>query len=89
MKLISKNKNAMIVVLHVSNRNVYHVTLLNRITGFIAFKENNIDKISPNFSINLLLKFMYLMSVFYYVFKDLKRFSELITDRIQIKSYNK
>ena len=79
----------MIVVLHVSNRNVYHVTLLNRITGFIAFKENNIDKISPNFSINLLLKFMYLMSVFYYVFKDLKRFSELITDRIQIKSYNK
>ena len=73
----------MIVVLHVSNRNVYHVTLLNRITGFIAFKENNINKISPNFSINLLLKFMYLMSV------DLKRISELITDRIQIKSYNK
>ena len=83
MKLISKNKNAMIVVLHVSNRNVYHVTLLNRITGFIAFKENNIDKISPNFSINLLLKFMYLMSV------DLRRILELITDRIQIKSYNK
>ena len=80
----------MIVVLHVSNRNVYHVTLLNRITGFIAFKENNIDKISTNFSINLLLKFMYLMSVcFYYVYKDLKRISELITDRIQIKSYNK
>ena len=79
----------MIVVLHVSNRNVYHVTLLNRITGFIAFKENNIDKISPNFSINLLLKFMYLMSVtntivvcFYYIYKDLKRISELITDRI-------
>ena len=73
----------MIVVLHVSNWNVYHVTLLNRITGFIAFKENNIDKISPNFSINLLLKFMYLMSV------NSKRISELITDRIQIKSYNK
>ena len=35
----------MIVVLHASNWNVYHVTLLNRITGFIAFKENNLNRI--------------------------------------------
>ena len=47
----------MIVVLHVSKWNVYHVTLLNRITGFIAVKENNIDKINLDISIILLLKF--------------------------------
>ena len=47
----------MIVVLHVSNRNVYHVTLLNRITGFIAFKENDIDKINLDISVILLLRF--------------------------------
>ena len=49
----------MIVVLHVSKWNVYHVTLLNRITGFIAVKENNIDKINLDISIILLLKLAY------------------------------
>ena len=75
----------MVVVLHASNWNVYHVTLLNRITGFIAFKENNIDKINLDISIILLLRF-YVSKADTYYSTDLMRISELIIDLIHIKS---
>ena len=47
----------MIVVLHASNWNVYHVTLLNRITGFIAFKENNLNRITLDILMFILQQF--------------------------------